>query len=155
MLNKFGDSAAVIELLRAEVVAALVRQRDLESLIQERQLAKPACQRVLDDFQDDRGELLSTVLASKGMTHQAFLSSLIFVDAESTGPCQAHKTVAFTSPRERVIRVCASRFAELTLSNQKHMEIVIIHELLHALGLGENPPSSVQITAQVMRRCGP
>src|SRR5215831_19126141 len=55
-----------------------------------KRLAKPACQRVLDDFQDDRGELLSTVLASKGMTHQAFLSSLIFVDAESTGPCQAH-----------------------------------------------------------------
>ena len=117
-------------------------------------LSKPDCQRVLDDFQDDRGELLSTVLASKAMTHQEFLSSLFFVDAESDGPCIAHTVVAYTRPRERVIRVCASRFADATLANQKHMEIVIIHELLHALGLGENPPTSAQITAQVMRRCG-
>jgi len=117
-------------------------------------LSKPACQRVLDDFRDDRGDLLSTVLASKEMTHVAFLSSLLFVDAESDGPCQAHTVVAFTRPRERVIRVCASRFTAATLANQKHMEIVIIHELLHALGLGENPPTSAQITAQVMSRCG-
>jgi len=116
-------------------------------------LSKPECQRVLDDFRDDRGELLSTVLASKEMTHQAFLSSLLFVDAESVGPCKVHTVAAFTTPRERVIRVCASRFVEGTLSNQKHMEIVIIHELLHALGLGENPPTSAEITAQVMRRC--
>jgi hypothetical protein len=32
--------------------------------------------------------------------------------------------------------------------------MIVIHELLHALGLGENPPLSVEITGQVMRRCG-
>lgn len=33
-------------------------------------------------------------------------------------------------------------------------ELVIIHELLHALGLGENPPTSHEIVALVWRRCG-
>jgi hypothetical protein len=33
-------------------------------------------------------------------------------------------------------------------------EIIIIHEVLHTLGLRENPPSSEEITRQVTRRCG-
>jgi hypothetical protein len=33
-------------------------------------------------------------------------------------------------------------------------EILIIHEVLHTLGLGENPPPSADITARVMARCG-
>jgi len=32
-------------------------------------------------------------------------------------------------------------------------EFMVIHEMLHTLGLGENPPSSFEITEQVMRRC--
>jgi len=31
---------------------------------------------------------------------------------------------------------------------------VVIHEMLHALGLGENPPTSEEITRQVVKRCG-
>jgi hypothetical protein len=31
---------------------------------------------------------------------------------------------------------------------------MIIHEILHSLGLGENPPSSDEITKQVAARCG-
>jgi hypothetical protein len=33
-------------------------------------------------------------------------------------------------------------------------ENTLIHEMLHSLGLGENPPSSGEINGQVMRRCG-
>jgi hypothetical protein len=33
-------------------------------------------------------------------------------------------------------------------------ELLVIHELLHTLGLGENPPSSVDITRVVTSRCG-
>jgi hypothetical protein len=33
------------------------------------------------------------------------------------------------------------------------MRAVIIHEMLHSLGLGENPPSSKEITLRVMQRC--
>jgi hypothetical protein len=31
---------------------------------------------------------------------------------------------------------------------------MVIHEMLHSLGLGENPPSSREITKQVTARCG-
>jgi hypothetical protein len=30
----------------------------------------------------------------------------------------------------------------------------VIHETLHTLGLGENPPSSAEIDSAVARRCG-
>jgi hypothetical protein len=30
----------------------------------------------------------------------------------------------------------------------------VIHEVLHSLGLGENPPSSDHITERVRARCG-
>jgi len=30
----------------------------------------------------------------------------------------------------------------------------LIHEMLHALGLHENPPSSLEITRHVVARCG-
>jgi hypothetical protein len=30
---------------------------------------------------------------------------------------------------------------------------MVIHEMLHTLGLGEDPPSSFEITERVRRRC--
>jgi hypothetical protein len=38
--------------------------------------------------------------------------------------------------------------------NSRHVEAILIHELLHSLGLGENPPSSDYITSRVRARCG-
>jgi len=35
-----------------------------------------------------------------------------------------------------------------------YAEAVIIHETLHSLGLGENPPTSDEITWRVFSRCG-
>ena len=32
-------------------------------------------------------------------------------------------------------------------------EVVVIHEALHTLGLGENPPSSAEISIRVAARC--
>ena len=32
-------------------------------------------------------------------------------------------------------------------------QAIVIHEVLHTLGLGENPPSSTEITARVLARC--
>ena len=36
---------------------------------------------------------------------------------------------------------------------RQEQEAVLIHELLHSLGLGENPPDSAAITDRVMARC--
>jgi len=32
-------------------------------------------------------------------------------------------------------------------------DAALIHESLHSLGLGENPPSSLEITSRVISRC--
>jgi hypothetical protein len=39
------------------------------------------------------------------------------------------------------------------MRNSRHAEALLIHEMLHSLGLGENPPTSHQITARVRARC--
>jgi hypothetical protein len=46
-----------------------------------------------------------------------------------------------------------SRFAKVQIENPSLSEFMVIHEMLHTLGLGENPPSSFEITEQVRRRC--
>jgi hypothetical protein len=38
-------------------------------------------------------------------------------------------------------------------TERREAEAILIHEILHTLGLGENPPSSAEITRQVWRRC--
>jgi hypothetical protein len=46
--------------------------------------------------------------------------------------------------------VCGPAFRELS---RVHRENALIHEMLHTLGLGENPPSSPEITKRVNERC--
>jgi hypothetical protein len=53
-----------------------------------------------------------------------------------------------------LIRVCGNRFTWSFSQNSTATEIVVIHEFLHALGLGENPPTSAAITERVTLRCG-
>jgi hypothetical protein len=38
--------------------------------------------------------------------------------------------------------------------NRRRLVASLIHEVLHTLGLGENPPSSAEITERVLRHCG-
>jgi hypothetical protein len=49
--------------------------------------------------------------------------------------------------------VCTAWFREAFVTNPSKVEAVTIHEALHTLGLGENPPSSREITARVVERC--
>jgi hypothetical protein len=63
-------------------------------------------------------------------------------------------TLAFTEVGSQVIRVCGGQFRDRFLRQRSNTEIIIIHEFLHTLGLGENPPSSQAITRQVALRCG-
>jgi hypothetical protein len=46
-----------------------------------------------------------------------------------------------------------SRFAKVQAETPSVAEFMIIHEMLHTLCLGENPPTSFEITEQVMKRC--
>jgi hypothetical protein len=62
-------------------------------------------------------------------------------------------TVAATERGSRVVFICPVRFVEIERGNPEYAEATLIHELLHSLGLGENPPRSREITQRVLSRC--
>src|SRR5262249_5825028 len=118
-----------------------------------RRLADPGCQEIFSDFIGSSGLPLQNVLDARGATGQSNLESLYFYDGGEARGCRAPGVLAFTEPGSRVVYVCNRWFREAFATNPSKVEAVVIHESLHALGLGENPPRSQDITARVMERC--
>jgi hypothetical protein len=118
-------------------------------------LSRPACQQVFTDFSDLAGQPLIARLAASGQTAAQYLVEQVqFVDGENAPLCRrGNPAAAFTTPGNGVVHVCPA-FADLGGHNPTATEIVVIHELLHTLGLGENPPSSREISQRVTLRCG-
>lgn len=117
-------------------------------------LAQPGCQEVLADFEDQSGQRLSTKLAASGRRPVDAFRSLRFLDDRGARQCRIAGTLAFTQAGSSSIRVCTNRFRDAFELSRTSTEIAFIHEFLHALGLGENPPASRAITEQVYVRCG-
>ena len=115
-----------------------------------RRLSNPVCHEVLSDFSDARGHTLVAGLAIRGQTLSTHLHELWFLDGRDQPQCARNSTDAFTVPGWQTIFVCPGVFRRPVGRGQ---EILVIHEILHTLGLGENPPASDQITRQVERRC--
>ena len=116
-------------------------------------LFHPKCQQVLTHFRDGNGHPLLANLTN-GKSPAEYLDEMWFVDGRDTPTCQRGDHIAaYTSPGSRVVFVCWARYHSPNILATSDAEIVIIHELLHSLGLGENPPSSKEISSQVMRRC--
>jgi hypothetical protein len=114
-------------------------------------LADPRCQDVLSDFADESGQPLAAKLQASGRTPGQALKGLRFFDHGMAPQCQTGTVMAFTHPGSQVIRVCGRQFRD---RDPEAAKIILIHEFLHALGLGENPPTSRDITKRVMARCG-
>ncbi|HEY6360945.1 MAG TPA: hypothetical protein VIX63_07555 [Vicinamibacterales bacterium] len=114
-------------------------------------LARPGCRELLSDFTDDTGERLETRLLASGRSPAQGLARLRFFDDRTAPHCRAGTAMAFTHPGSQVIRVCGREFRK---RNREAAEIILIHEFLHVLGLGENPPTSDEITERVAARCG-
>lgn len=120
-----------------------------------RRLATATCQLVLQDFRDASARPLEGRLETLDQTVAEYLASLHFVDGDDSAQCRLNDaTAAFTEPGSRVIHVCAKKFSRQFSRRTAGGEILVIHELLHSLGLGENPPTSAQITDRVRLRCG-
>ena len=117
-------------------------------------LSRPSCQDVLADFADESGQSLRTRLLARGTSPVEAFATLRFVDSRTAPQCTAGNTLAFTQAGSLVIHVCGQQFVKRSMRNRMTAEVVVIHEFLHTLGLGENPPTSDAITAQVARRCG-
>ena len=113
-------------------------------------LGRPECQAVLADFRDSSGRRLDEVLRASGRTAQEQLDRLVFRSGFGRPFC-GRSALAATNVGSNVVFVC---FRQLTALPRGAQEAVLIHEMLHSLGLGENPPESVAITAQVLKRCG-
>ena len=117
-------------------------------------LARPNCQEIFADFEDEFGQRLSTKLATSGKRPLDAFGELRFLDDRGARQCLRSGIVAFTEIGSSSIRVCAKRFRLAFQWNRRATEVAVIHEFLHALGLGENPPSSRAITERVRVRCG-
>jgi hypothetical protein len=114
-------------------------------------LQEPGCQRVLDDFTDREGRPLRASLGSS--TPEAYLAQLVLREGEiprGSGRCASPGAAAFTAGGAAVF-VCETSFRTLSRGARA---TALIHEMLHTLGLRENPPSSAEITRRVAERCG-
>jgi hypothetical protein len=78
---------------------------------------------------------------------------LVFFDGSRESSCVTG-VLAFTKPGGRVICLCGGEFKQTWLQNPEYMVAGFIHEMLHTLGLGENPPSPADVTRRVIAACG-
>jgi hypothetical protein len=125
--------------------------------IASRKLEIPACRMIFSDFKDGYGHTLQENLDALGQTGSGYLGWMIFRSGDDRPvrrACQNSSILAATEPGSRVIRICPRRFRERQLQSPGFAAAMIIHEELHSLGLGENPPDSKEITQQVIARCG-
>lgn len=117
-----------------------------------RRLATPSCAAVLGDFHDAAGHPLRQRLLELALDPSAYARMVLFYDGSNDAPCHRPGVYAFTAPGSRVVRTCPA-LGGLVSSAPEEAEAVVIHEVLHTLGLAEYPPSSEAITARVERRC--
>ena len=121
-----------------------------------RRLASPACGQIFTDFTDAYGRTLQENLDATGQTGQSYLGLLRYADGAGQAPCARAGILAFTSPGLKIIYTCRAfrdKFLSVQRVPRQDLEIALIHEVLHTLGLRENPPTPGQITDQVRRRC--
>jgi hypothetical protein len=113
------------------------------------------CRDLLAAFPSDGPERpLSERLQQLGRTLEQQLDALTFEDGSRRGRCASPGILAYTHPGSETVYVCASQFKDAVRSDPTYAEMILIHELLHTLGLGENPPTSLAITARVTEHCG-
>jgi hypothetical protein len=115
-------------------------------------LERPECAKVLSDFRDASGRTMQERLDLLGDTPRSYLARLSFREAFDRR-CQDSVTLAFTYLESRDVFVCGNQFWQAYRRNSSYVEALVIHEMMHTLGLGENPPTSLEISARVLKRC--
>jgi hypothetical protein len=116
-------------------------------------LENPICQQIFLDFQDSSGRTLQERLDSLGETGQSHLAAMLFYEGWNGRPCPSSQTFAATIPGSRVAYFCGRKFASMLGRDPSALGVAILHEELHSLGLGENPPTSQEISRRVAQRC--
>lgn len=117
-----------------------------------RRLRLPECQRLLADFRDLEGRSLAEGLEPYAMPLDEYLAQIPLLDGSGQPLCDTGQAQLVTTPNAKRIFVCHS-FVEAARTRPRDAEVALIHDLLHTLGLGENPPTSGEITQRVRARC--
>jgi len=116
-------------------------------------LVSPGCAQIYADFGLPGGGTAQDALAGLGIVPEEFLETLVFTDGSGEPVCRMGRAMLTTRPGTSMIFVCPG-FARFQIRNPGLSASLVIHESLHSLGLGEDPPSSSEITRRVERRCG-
>jgi hypothetical protein len=116
-------------------------------------LEHPACRGLLSEYSDASGRTLQENLEAIGETGGNYLARILFADGSGRRTCNRDGVYAFTTPGSRVVYICGRAFKGLAARDPVRAQAIVIHEALHTLGLGENPPSSAEITYRVLERC--
>jgi hypothetical protein len=118
-----------------------------------RRLADQRCQAIFDEFEDADGQPLRSTLDEWNMPPTDYLRLIPFLDGSRRPLCRKGNVALVTEVGVRRIFVCGKVFSAQQLREPGVAESMVIHELLHTLGLGENPPTSIEITRRVEARC--
>jgi hypothetical protein len=151
----YPSGATPVPSLAANIRLSGIARRAVERAILDasRRLASASCQKVFADFVDTSGKPLQASLDALGETAQGYLGRVLFYDGSSQTLCSTGMILGGTTRGSRIVYVCASQFSDRAGRSASDADAFVIHEMLHTLGLGENPPAPSRITAQVMQRC--
>lgn len=123
-------------------------------------LDEPECGKVLTDFKDRSGRTLESNLRPLGLSASRYLLDLPFVDGTPLPRCRNLAVMMAATPGVPRVFVCPdglgrlnSRLSRIEFQSGSLAEAMVIHEMLHTLGLGENPPTTTEITERIRERC--
>lgn len=120
-----------------------------------RRFAEPGCTSLLVLYDDVRtGRPLIETLRSSGQTPTSHFARLRIYSGDERMQCRWRETWAWAAVGSDAVFVCRSRFTTLAEKSEKAAANILVHEALHTLGLGENPPTSEEVTAAVHDHCG-
>jgi hypothetical protein len=121
-----------------------------------KRLESEECRKVFTDFCDTGGRPLQQTLEEWTSSPAEYVGLVPFVDGSREALCRRSNVALVAQPGVRRVYVCRA-FAEVALRQPAVAEAMVIHEILHTLGLGEAPmpgqPTSLEITQRVEARC--
>ncbi len=111
-----------------------------------------SCRQVFSDFRDAEGRTLQEKLDDLGQTPAEYLGTVHFLNGEVQPLCRRSAVQMVTTGKSLYVYVCP-QFRQFEDRRPELAPALVIHEALHTLGLGENPPSSMEITGRIVERC--
>jgi hypothetical protein len=152
-LSLAGAAAWAASLEKALVLAgmegrALDRARTQAAAL----LEGDECRKVFSDFTDADGRTLQEKLDELGQTPAGYLGTVRFLNGEVQPLCRRSAVQMVTTGKSQYVYVCP-QFRQFEDRRPELAPALVIHEALHTLGLGEDPPSSMEITGRIAERC--